>query len=50
MNGEFVSIVDTHTSQNKNYINILHIFNLLVSVFDIEFFIDEIHGNNINKR
>jgi hypothetical protein len=49
MNGAFVSIADTRTCQNKNYINILHMFNYLVNVFDIGFVIDEIHGNNINK-
>jgi hypothetical protein len=49
MNGAIVSIADIHTCQNKNYINILHMFNLLISVFDTRFVLDEIHGNNISK-
>ncbi len=49
MNGALVSITNTRTYQNKNYINILHMFNLLVNVFDTRFVLDEIHGNNINK-
>jgi hypothetical protein len=48
MNGAFVNIAYTHTWHNKNYINILHMFNLLVNVFDIRFVLDEIHGNYIN--
>ncbi len=49
MNDAFVSIANTRTCQNKNYINILHMFNLSISVFDIGFVIDEIHGNDISK-
>jgi hypothetical protein len=49
MNGAFVNIANTRTYQNKIYLNILHMFNLLTNVFDIGFVLDESHGKNINK-
>jgi len=49
VNGAFLNIANIRTCQNKNYTNILHMFSLLISVFDTRFVLDEIHGNNIIK-